>query len=112
MNFLGWMVKDYFLKFHLASVRQQLTPKQRSRCTLPMTRLQKDDKMRMLLLAGVALLATTAMASATTKTGYLAITDASTIASLGWVSQTLNPYGEYIVTIDTADRLQVSYDDT
>ncbi len=42
--------------------------------------------MRMLLLAGIALLAMTAMASASAKTGYLAITDAFTIASLGWIS--------------------------
>ncbi len=68
--------------------------------------------MRMLLLAGVALLAMTAMASATAKTGYLAITDASTVANLGWVSQTLNLYGEYVITTNTTDRLQVSYDDT
>jgi len=67
--------------------------------------------MRMLLLAGAALCAMTGMANATVRTGYLAISDASTAASLGWVSRTPNPYGEYVVTTDTADRLQVSYDD-
>ena len=68
--------------------------------------------MRMLLLAGAALFAMTAMAGAAVQTGYVAITDASTAANLGWVSRTLNTYGEYVVTTDTADRLQVSYDDT
>ena len=67
--------------------------------------------MRMLLLAGAALFAMTGMAGAAVQTGYIAVTDASTAASLGWVSRTLNPYGEYVVTTDTTDRMQVSYDD-
>jgi len=67
--------------------------------------------MRMLLLAGAALFVMTGMAGAAVQTGYVAITDASTAASLGWVSRTPNPYGEYVVTTDTADRLQVLYDD-
>lgn len=67
--------------------------------------------MRMLLLAGAAVFAMTGMAGAAVQTGYVAITDASTAASLGWVSRTPNPYGEYVVTTDTANRLQVSYDD-
>lgn len=68
-------------------------------------RLQKEDKVRMLLLAGAAVFAMTGMAGATVQTGYVAITDASTAASLGWVSRTPNPYGEYVVTTDTANRL-------
>ena len=67
--------------------------------------------MRMLLLAGAALFAMTGVAGAAVH-GYVAITDASTAANLGWVSRTPNAYGEYVVTTDTADRLQVSYDDT
>ena len=58
--------------------------------------------MRM-LLAGVALLAMTAMASATRKTGYPGAANASTVASLGWVSQTLDRHSRYVITTDIAD---------
>jgi hypothetical protein len=50
----------------------------------------------MLLMAGAALFAMTGMASATVQTGYLAISDASTAASLAWVSRMPNPYGDYV----------------
>ena len=66
--------------------------------------------MRMLLLAGAAMFAMTGTAGAAVH-GYVAVTDASTAPHLGWVSRTLNAYGEYVVTTDMADRLQVSYDD-
>src|ERR1700712_5614393 len=68
---------------------------------------------RHLLVAGIMAVSMSSTArSAEILTGYIVITDAATSASLGYVSNGFNAYGEYGPTTTSASRLSVTFDDS
>lgn len=62
------------------------------------------------VLAGTSVLVAPAAAAgaACVPTGYIAVTDTSTHTSLGYLSNTFNTFGEYVITSNATDELTVT----